>query len=341
MLFNKLKKRIQRHKIPVFAFLWFLIISFAHVQVNGEREKRRIVKMGYMPVITNLAAPLLDKTSREHGDIFFQAVKFSSFSEMGEALRNNSIDVAFMIAPLAIVLKQQGLDVKVVYIGNRHESTLVAKKGLYIKDITDLSGKTVAVPMRFSGHNILSLELREKFGLSTSMKIVEMNPPDMPAALLSGSLDAYFVGEPFASSTLFNNDSEVVFYVEDFEKDFICNLMLVKNDFIKKESSVVKHLVEGAARSGIWAQHNLTEAAAIASEYWNQPGEIVRYALMKKQGRIVFHKFTPHEKEIQRLADRMVQLKMIDNNDINGLIYDNFAREANLAKINGISTILQ
>ncbi len=337
----KFTQRLSRHRIPLVACLWFLFITLAHLQMNGERDKRKTVKMGYMPVITNLAAPILDKASRQNGPIYYQAIKFSSFSEMGEALRNNSIDVAFMIAPLSIVLKQQGLDVKIVYIGNRHESTLVVKKGLQHNDFSDLAGKTLAVPMRFSGHNILSLELREKFGLTETMTIVEMNPPDMPAALLSGGLDAYFVGEPFASSTLFTKDAEVLFHVEDIEPDFICNLMLVKNDFIINERSVVSRLVEGAARSGIWAQNNLEEAAVIASEYWNQPGEITRYALMNQSGRTVFHNFKPHENELQRLADRMTRQEMIKTNDITGLVDDFFANEANLENINGISTILR
>ncbi|MCI5225296.1 MAG: hypothetical protein D3918_01245, partial [Candidatus Electrothrix sp. AX2] len=42
-----------------------------------------------------MAAPLLDHLSREHGDVRFKALKFSSFAEMGEALRNDKIQVAF------------------------------------------------------------------------------------------------------------------------------------------------------------------------------------------------------------------------------------------------------
>ena len=90
--------------------------------------------------------------------VFFEAVKFSSFAEMAEALRNDSIQAAFIIAPLAVVLRQQGVDVKVVLIGNRNESTLVARKTLGAKRLEDLAGSTIAVPMRFSGHNICLLK---------------------------------------------------------------------------------------------------------------------------------------------------------------------------------------
>ena len=135
---------------------------------------------------------------------------------MAESLRNGHIDAAFMIAPLAIVLRQQNENVRIVYIGNRHESTLVARKDLAIRDIGGLAGRTLAVPMRYSGHNLAILREMEARGLSKSINIVEMNPPDMASALSSGVLDAYFVGEPFAAQTvILSGDAQVVNYVED------------------------------------------------------------------------------------------------------------------------------
>ena len=62
--------------------------------------------MGYMPVISNLAAPILDYVTKDGDGVRFEAVKFSSFAEMAEALRNGHIQVAFIIAPLAIVLDE-------------------------------------------------------------------------------------------------------------------------------------------------------------------------------------------------------------------------------------------
>lgn len=341
MRFDQFKIKLHRHKFFILALFWFVFIFITHLYINGEDHPEKVIKMGYMPVITNLAAPLLDKASREKGGVLFSAIKFSSFSEMGEALRNNTIDVAFMIAPLSIVLKQQGEDVKVVYIGNRNESTMVVQKGQNIKKIDQLAAKTVAVPLRFSGHNIVLMKLREKYGLTKSMKIVEMNPTDMPAALLSGALDGYFVGEPFASATLVNNQSDLLFSAEEIDENFICNLMLVKNDFIKNDSKTVSILVEAAARSGLWAQKNPGEAAAIASEYWHQSIEVVLHALRYKEGRILFDRFKPREDEMKKMARSMVQLKMLKNDSIKGLVDDRFADRADLDNINDFSSILK
>jgi len=328
--------------VAIAAAVWLVFISFLHYRLNFERTNRPIVRMGYMPVVTNLACPLLDYVSKEGTGLRFEALKFSSFAEMGEALRNKEIEVAFIIAPLSIVLHQQGADVRIVYIGNRHESTLVYKKDLKIKDFSDLARKSLAVPMRYSGHNICARQLAEKYGVKGSdLNIVEMNPPDMASALASGSLDAYFVGEPFAARTAKSGESKVLHYVEEVWPNFICNLMLVKEDFIEKHPDRVQMLVQGAARSGMWAKNHPREAASIASQYWNQPADLVEYALTTPPGRIVYDRFVPKTDELQHLADQMVRFNLLEKNHIGQLVEDKFARNADLRGVTDLRSILK
>lgn len=347
MLFNRTHLASLIFRMPkavwvgVIAIAWLGFISGLHNLVNFEASERRIVRMGYMPVITNMAAPLLDYVSRDGDDIRFKAMKFASFAEMAEALRNGNIEAAFIIAPLAIVLRQQGEDVKVVYIGNRHESTLVVGKDSPATSIADLAGQTVAVPMRYSGHNLSIRQLMEKNDLNGMIKVVEMNPPDMPAALVSGALDAYYVGEPFAAQTLKSGDARRLFNVEDVWPDFICNLMLVKQSFIERDPQVAQALVQGAARSGLWAQKNLSAAAQISATYWNQPVELVEFALTNPENRVVFDHFVPRLDELQVMADLMVGQGLVESNAISGLVDNRLAQRANLEGITAVSTILE
>jgi len=320
---------------------WLIVITLLHCRLNMPHESRQLVRMGYMPVVTNLAAPLLDHVSRDKGDYRYQAIKFASFAEMAESLRNGHIDAAFMIAPLAIVLHQQGEDVHIIYIGNRHESTLVARKDLAIRDIAGLAGHTVAVPMRYSGHNLGMLRAMDELGMPGAINIVEMNPPDMASALASGALDAYFVGEPFAAQTIVSGGAQVVNYVEDIWPQFICNLVIVRQQFIEKRPKAVQQLVQTAMRSGIWAEQHPDEAAAIASQYWNQTPDLIRYALTTPKNRIQYRHAVPQIAEIQQLADLMVRYHLIDDNDIAGLVEDRFARDADLEGITDVSSIMR
>ena len=329
-------------RVVILALTWLVVISVLHYWFNGESDRRQVIKMGYMPVITNLAAPLLDHASSQYESEYrFKAIKFASFAEMAEALRNDEIQAAFIIAPLSIVLRQQGEDVKVVYIGNRHESTMVARKSLKAKSIHDLAGATVAVPMRYSGHNLGMLKLIAEAGLEDKIRLVEMNPPDMASALAAGALDAYFVGEPFAAQTLRSGDADRIFYVEDVWPNFICNLLLVKNRFIQTHPPAVQQLVEGAVRSGLWAEHNIAQASEIASKYWGQPQALVAYALNTPQRRIVYNRYVPVDEEMQYMARLMVRFDLLEDQSVEGLVDDRFAKRADVTGIAGADSILQ
>jgi len=341
---NKKKKKISVSKVWFFAagaISWLLLISALHYWLNFDHGSKKIVLMGYMPVITNLAAPLLDHASSENEGIHFKALKFSSFAEMAEALRHDEIQAAFMIAPLAVVLHQQNEDVKIVYVGNRHESSLVARKELNIRRLSDLRGKTVAVPLRYSGHNLSMQKLMEERGLTGQINIVELNPPDMSSALIAGSLDAYYVGEPFAAQTLKNGTASLVYHVEDVWESFICNLVLVKQSLIESEPEAVRMLVEGAVRSGLWAERHPHQAAKIAAHYWNQSVDLVEYALTEPVGRIIYDQFVPKEEEMQEIADLMLHFKLIDNNNITGLVDDQFTRSVPRDPIENLGDIFR
>jgi NitT/TauT family transport system substrate-binding protein len=327
--------------IAIVATGWLIFISCLHFQLNFERGQRTVVRMGYMPVIANLACPLLDYATKEGNGIRFEALKFSSFAEMGEALRNGHIQAAFIIAPLSIVLRQQGAEVRVVYIGNRHESTLVVRKDLKVKDFGDLAGKKIAVPIRYSGHNVAIRRLAEQFQIrGAQLNIVEMNPPDMPSALAAGSLDGYFVGEPFAAQTIRSGKSKVLYYVEQVWPGFICNLLLVRQDFINEHPDQVQMLVQGAARSGLWAREHTKEAAGIVAQYWNQPVELIEFALETPKNRVVFDRFVPKGEELQFLANEMMRFKLLEGNNISGLAEDRFALSSNLERVSDLKSIL-
>ena len=337
---NRSRRIPLRVKLGCLFLAWLVLIGWLHYRLNFRSGERQVVTMGYMPVITNLAAPILDYVSRDGTGIHFRAVKFASFAEMAEALRNDSIQAAFIIAPLAVVLHQQGGNVKVVLIGNRHESTLVAKRDMGVSRLEDLAGSTIAVPMRYSGHNLWLRMMIEQKGLDGSIRVVEMNPPDMASALTSGALDAYFVGEPFAAQTVLSNDADVVAYVESEWPNFICNLVLVKENWLETHSKTAQQLVSAAARSGLWAERHPDEAARIASRYWNQSEGLVHHALTEPEGRIVYDRFVPKQGELQHMADLMMRFRLIDNADITGLIDDRLSRNVSLADIDGLPSIL-
>ena len=317
------------------ALLWLAFIAALHVHLNADPAPIERVVMGYMPVITNLAAPLVDAVSKESG-VRFEAMKFGSFAEMGEAFRSRHIDAAFIIAPLAVALFQQGVPLRVVYIGNRHESTMVVRLDCPWQSLSDVSGTfTVAVPIRYSGHLLaLKRALRQKGLGADTIRLVEVPPPDMPAALASGGIDGYFVGEPFAGKSLAGGLARRFLDVEQIWPGFICNVMIVREELIRSHPDWVRKLVRLAARSGFWAQDHTEEAARLAAGYWNQDPSLPLYVFSHPPGRFRFDLFMPAVSEFDEIVEEMVLNGLLPNRiDVTGMVDDRFAREVQVEAV--------
>lgn len=327
-------------RIGAAALAWLVTISALHHVRNGDRSKARVIRMGHMPVLANLAAPLLDAAS-EGREPRFSAMKFASFAEMAQALRAGTIDVAFIIAPLPLVLQSQGVPVRIVAIGNRHESTLVARKELGIGrgQFRLLAGRTVAVPIRYSGHTLALRRLLRQNGMpEDGVRVVEMQPPDMAPALQNGSLDAYFVGEPFAARSVAAGTGTVVTYVEDVWPRFLCNLMVVREETTRKERDLVARLVRGVVRSGLWAGTHRREAAGIAARLWGQPPELLLSAMDTPPGRVRFDLAVPRRDEVAELFDEMVAARLLPEEArhvVAEVVDDSFARGVTGAGLTG------
>ena len=119
---------------------------------------------------------------------------------MAESIKAGRIEAAFMIAPLAMKLREEGVPVKILYLGHRDGSEVMVGKNISGRSLRDLRGKTFAIPSRYSNQNLVIHKLMEDQGVKPEeIKFVEMPPPDMPGALAGKAIDAYFVGEPFAA----------------------------------------------------------------------------------------------------------------------------------------------
>src|ERR1044071_3332497 len=105
---------------------------------------------------------------------------FQGFPEIKEALMSNKMQAGFMVAPMAIALRAQGVPIKIVYLGHRYGSAVVVHKNGGIKTFRDLPGKGIAVPSRFSDERLIVFRAMAVTGMSAKdIHMVEMAPPDV------------------------------------------------------------------------------------------------------------------------------------------------------------------
>jgi NitT/TauT family transport system substrate-binding protein len=245
-----------------------------------------------------------DYATRTSATTRFESQRFTDFPTIVESIKSGRLEATFMIAPLAMKLREQGVPVKILYLGHRDGSTVMVRQDLPAKDLRDLRGKVFAIPSKYSNQNLVIHKLMEDQAVKPAeIRFVEMPPPDMPGALAAKAIDAYFVGEPHAAKAELDGSGRVLYHAKDIWPNFISCVLVVTEKLIKEKPAVVRDLVRGIAESGEWAETHRLEAAKVASPYFRQDEKVVRYVLTQPPDRVSYRMLTPTDEEMKRIHD--------------------------------------
>jgi NitT/TauT family transport system substrate-binding protein len=270
----------------------------------------------------------------------FRSKKYTSFPTIVEDMQAGNLKATFMLAPLAMVLNRRGTPVKIVHLGHRDGTTLMVRTDSGITDFAGLKGKRIAIPHRYSNQRILVEKMKERFGFGPNdLTLVDYPPPEMPAALKTGQIDAYIVGEPFPAKAEMDGFGKVLYFTKDIWPNFISCVLVVRDDLIASDRALVQELVNGIARSGKWIDspgEDLTngvvcesdapppgtpgrdlltilrdgfgkthrmQAAAIASrkDYYNQDPDLMKFVLSHPPDRVKYTNLIPAKQDFEEI----------------------------------------
>jgi NitT/TauT family transport system substrate-binding protein len=281
-----------------------------------KRAAASTLEVGFLPVTCHLTCPVTDFASHlpdnEARGIQFASHRFGDFPTVVEALKSGRMQATFLLAPLAMVLREQGVPVKIVYLGHRDGSTIIVRKDSTATSLRDLRGKTFAIPSRFSNQNLVARKLMDDQGLAPDdIKFVELPPPDMPGALASGAIDAYFIGEPFAAKAELDGTGRVLYFAKDIWPHFISCVLVVTEKLIAEHPEQVRALVRGIAASGAWAEHHREQAAEVAAPYYVQEEKLLKYVLTQPPDRVSYVMLTPTDEDLGAIMGYAVKAGLL------------------------------
>jgi NitT/TauT family transport system substrate-binding protein len=254
----------------------------------------------------------------EHSDkgSFFRSQKFTDWPTVKEALIAREIDAVFILAPMAMQLRADGVPIKVVYLGHRDGTALMVGARSDIHTFADLRGKTVAIPSRFANQNILMHRMMKQWNMPFgSIELRELPPPEHPSALRSGSVDGYIVGEPFAAQAEVDGYGRVLYHTKDIWKDFISCVLVVREELIEENRPIVQELVDGIAKSGKWLdgglEHRMQAAEVAAENYYFQDPDLLKFVLSKPVDRVKYTRLAPLKPEFDEIMELALELQVL------------------------------
>ncbi len=313
-------------KVLLVAIGWLIVISALHSYLNVnwgavlndfQPPAKRKITVAYLPVTCQLTCPVTDYISKfsTSGESFLPRM-FGGFPEIKEALIANKVQAAFIVAPMAIALKAQGVPIKVVYLGHRYGSAVVVGKNGNIRSVAGLRGRTIAIPTRFSDERLLLFRAMKAWKIKPAeVKMVEMPPPDVAGALAAGAIDGFSMGEPFPSQAELGGYGRVLFQAREYWPDYMSCILVVRQDLIDTRPDVVQVLVDGIARSGLWldkSKPNRDDAADFVGRYYyGQRPSLLRWALTKPMTRVMYSPLAPRKADFDLVRDMMIETGLL------------------------------
>src|SRR6188768_1711346 len=272
----------------------------------GDKSARREpLIVGGLPVTCNLTLPVACtakaasiKAGTATNDFEFEYSKYSGWPEIKESLMSNRIQAAYMLAPLVMDLADKKIPVKIVSLGHRSGAVIMVRTDSAYQKFADLRGKRIAIPSRFAVDFLFLRKMLARENMTPKdIEIMEMPPPDMPAALYANAVDAYCTGEPFGAAAQRAGYARPLRMTRDEWRNYICCVLTVREELINE--------VLGA---GVWldAQRaNRDKAVAIAAgrRFFNQDPNILRFVMENPTDRVTYGDLRMIRSEFEELME--------------------------------------
>lgn len=245
--------------------------------------------------------------------------RYSGWPELKEAMMAGRVQAAYLLAPLAMDLADRGIPVRVVALGHRSGAVVMVKTDSPARNIGDLRGKRIAIPSRFAVDHLFVRRLLRQYNLPVSeVTLVEMAPPDMPAALSTGAVDAYATGEPFGAQAEREGYARVLHWTRQDWPNYICCVLAVRSDLIEGAAPIVQRLVDDVMSAGAWLDRDSTNrvtAAAVAArpEFFNMDSTLIRYVLENPRDRVTYGDLRLIRQELDELMNLGLEAGIISH----------------------------
>ncbi|MEO8018451.1 MAG: ABC transporter substrate-binding protein [Pseudomonadota bacterium] len=314
---------------------------------GDKGAKRDPLIVGGLPVTCNLTLPVACtakaasiKAGTAGNDFEFEYSKYSGWPEIKESLMSNRIQAAYMLAPLVMDLADKRIPVKIVSLGHRSGAVIMVRQDSSYQHFAELKGKRIAIPSRFAVDFLFLRKMLARESMTPAdIEIMEMPPPDMPAALYANAVDAYCTGEPFGAAAQRAGYARILRMTRDEWRNYICCCLTVREELIRDNPAMVQDLVNQIQGAGVWLdekQDNRNKAVAIAAGkgFFNQDPNILKFVMENPTDRVTYGDLRMIREEFEDLMKLSMEAGTIKHAiPYETYIDDSFVRASKAASI--------
>ncbi len=288
--------------------------SLCGLSCAGGREDAAL-QVGGLPVTCNLTVPIACVAKNASNLLaapgaprfVYEYSKYSGWPEIKESLMAGRIQAAYMLAPLVMDLADKKIPLKIVSLGHRSGAVIMVRTESPYQHFRQLEGKRIAIPSRFAVDFLFLRKMLLQENMTVNqIELVEMAPPDMPAALYADAIDAYCTGEPFGAAAQRAGYARPLRMTRDEWRNYICCVLTVREELIAANRAMVQDLVNYVLAAGAWLdqkQQNRDRAVTIAAgrSFFNQDPNILQFVMDNPTDRVTYGDLRMIREEFEEL----------------------------------------
>jgi len=248
------------------------------LQARAASDPQAPLRIAYLPIAD--ATPLLVA----HNNGYFEAagvaverpVMLRSWAQLIEAFLSGQVNLVHILSPMAIWARYgSAVPAKVVAWNHVNGSGLTVAPE--INQLSDLGGKSVAIPFWYSIHNVVLQDMLRTAGLvpvltaDTSLKphevrLVVMSPSDMPPALASAQIAGFIVAEPFNATAEALKIGKILRFTGDVWKNHACCVLFMHESDLNGRAEWSQKVIDAVVKAQVWTRAHPQEAAQLLSK---------------------------------------------------------------------------
>ncbi len=236
-----------------------LALSFA----APSQAKAPLVRFAYQDRVADAASIVAVRKAMWDGlGVRVVGKIFTAGPETLEALVSGSADIATMGDTTAIIAVSRAPVVIIASHGNgerRHR--IIVRRDSPIRQPSQLIGKKIAVKKGTSTYGGLLAWLK-KYGLLGKVRIIDMRPPDMPDALVSGAVDAIVASEPTPSVIEAKGLGRQLATLAGLGSNYPI-LLVARRKFVQQHRDAVRRFLQGMNKACYFVRNHRRDAARI------------------------------------------------------------------------------
>lgn len=277
---------------------------------GGGGNERVTLKVGVLPIAD--VAPLylgMKKGFFERESLVIKPQVAAGGAAVVPAVVSGDFQVGFSNVVSPIIAVSKGLPLRLIASGSeagKDDSKVLVAKDSPVREVRDLEGKSIAVNTLNNIGKVTLDASFERAGVDTStIKNLEIDFPDMEAALEAGRVDAIWLKEPFITRAERAGAREILNPYTAIAPRLNVGVWFAAQPYIDKNREVIDRFVRAVERSMSYAQSHPMEVRKTITEFTETPPPVAKAMDLPNWSSEI------NEQHLRLLTDLTAQSKLI------------------------------